>query len=111
MILTSLPQTATILRAGSTTDGYGDPVVDWTSPELTDVPAWLQQTSSSEPREAGRDAIVSGFRCYFAPDADVRARDRVTIDSLTYEVDGDPYRVVGLRGASHLQALLRRVEG
>jgi hypothetical protein len=84
-------ETVTVLRAGSTTDAYGDPAFDWATPvEIPHPGSAVAPRLEDEDRRNGREGIVTGWTVYFPPGADVRGTDRVRIRGLVYRVDGQP---------------------
>lgn len=105
-----LVQTVTVLTASSTTDRYGNTVDSWTSPTSRTVSAWVDQTGSVEDL-LGRDATTT-VAVVFLPAGDpITAYDRMTVDGVTYAVDGVPNAAYSRRGVHHIQVRLRNVEG
>lgn len=95
------------------TDGYGDPITDWTTPTVTLLWArGVEPVSSSEDND-GRQAVITGFRVYLPSDADVLAGDRVLLRGATYDVDGQPadWRSPSSSGLGGLVVALKRVVG
>jgi hypothetical protein len=105
---------ATILRAGTTVDRYGNTVPDWDDPTETGVKAWITQVSRSEVND-GRTAVISAWVAFFHADTDIVAGDRVEwpvgAPDTTFEVDGLPHRAWTPRGEHHVEANLRVVSG
>lgn len=86
-------ETVTRLRAGTVTDPYSNEASeDWTSPTSLAIEtlAPAEPRPSGEPLEDARNSVVSGFTLYLPTDADVTARDRMTVRGDTYDVLGDP---------------------
>lgn len=105
-----LVQSVTVLTASSTTDRYGNTVVDWTNAASRTVNGWVAQTGSVEEL-LGRDATTT-VAVVFLPAGDpITAKDRVVLDGVTYEVDGVPNPANSRRGVHHLQVRLKNVEG
>lgn len=73
--------------AGSA-DRYNNPADSWSAP--VDVLVYgIAPTSSAEPFESGRNAVVTGKTVLAPVGTVIGAKDRVVIDSEEYEVDGD----------------------
>lgn len=84
--------TATVVRPGTTTDRGGNQVEDWTNAARTVVDELeIQPETQAEDADATRVVMTGRWRVISAPGTapDVRARDRVEWDGLTYEVDGE----------------------
>ena len=105
-----LARPATILRAVTAEDRYGNTVLDWSDPASTPVRGWLAQSSGTEDRDR-RDAAVSTWVFVMPAGTDVTALDRVHIDPVTYELAGPPNEAWTPRGPHHIEATLRLVEG
>lgn len=72
-------------------DRYGDTQPDWTTPStVTLTVRGIEPVSSSEDDNDGRQAVITGYRIYLEPGADVLAGDRVVLRGTTYDVDGAP---------------------
>lgn len=99
----------TRLRAGSTSDGYGNSSPDWTTPTEAEFlvkwsPKSVSEVIGDEPQTVSRVKISGG------PELDLRASDRITgPDGNTYEVDGEVERHYGPAGLHHIGAMLRRI--
>jgi len=100
-----------ILAAAETTSRYGDTVKDWDNATTTSAKGWLSITSTTELAEDGREAQVTRTVLSLPAGTAIAGADRVTIDGATYEVDGNPITAYTPRGAHHIEANLRRVEG
>ncbi len=113
--------TVTVLRAGSRVDGYGKtrPGTDWAASTSTVVTGCSVQPASAasgvgttEHVTSLGDLRVTGLRLFAPAGSDITARDRVVIDGLAYDVDGEIgvfHDAVGR--ADHIEAFLRRTEG
>jgi head-tail adaptor len=100
------------LRARAGTDSYGDPIEDWANADRLVLPAALVQDRTSVEEDASGRAVTRTEKVLLHPgDADVQATDRIAVDGQTYRVEGEPSVRLGLRGASHTIAVLRRVTG
>lgn len=112
-LATLLVHDVTILRAGSTTDRYGDAVKDWATATSTASKAWVAQQSRTENVE-GREALISEWVAFLPAGTDVAGRDRLVWGDLTFEVVGRPNTAPSPRlgGASHhVEVTLTVVEG
>lgn len=113
-----LPQTITILTATTTTDGYGNTVLDWTSPASRTAAAYVRPVSTSvrpagdEFVDAGRDVSERAWQVH-TNDQAVTAFERVVHDGVTYEIDGDPlvWKTAPGGRLGHTKLQLRRVDG
>lgn len=83
-------ETVTRLRAGTTTDEYGDTVIDWSAPDSVSYYARGIEPVSSEEETRDRQATITGYRVYLEAGADVLAGDRMVLRGDTYDVDGLP---------------------
>lgn len=103
-----MTQTATLHHVTETgTDEYNDAT---TSETTTSSPCLMQQTVRTEATTSG--LVTSEVLVLFLPaDADVDALSKVTVDGLTYELDGPPSKPFNpLAGAvGHLECTVRRV--
>lgn len=105
----------TVIRPSERTDRYGNTVRDYDAPaSATEVRAWMQQDRHREPAEDGRDLLTQRW-LMVTDHLDVHAFDRVQWDApsgrLVFEVEGPPAPMMTPRGAHHLEATLRIVEG
>lgn len=57
-----------------------------------------------------RDVTSTRFVLYLDPTVTVHPQDRVTVGTVTYQVDGEPWAVQGGRAVHHLEVPLRLVE-
>lgn len=69
-------------------DAHGNPVEGWGDVELVDVYA-IAPTSSTEPSEAGRGAIIDGLTVLAPDDYDIDARDRAVYRGSEYSIEGN----------------------
>lgn len=100
----------TIVRAGVTTDRYGNESTDWSAAASWATKGWLARADQSEDQD-GRDALISGWVLRLPVGTDITGRDRVRVDGTTYELDGPPNRPWTPRGEHHVRCRLRLVEG
>lgn len=107
MIERLLTQTATVVhRAVGTPDSEGNPTPGTTT--STDYAARLEQTDTLEVLE-GEDRVQTDWLLFLPSTAVVVAADEVVIDSVRYQVTGQPAPVRTPRGLHHYEARLRRV--
>lgn len=102
-----------VRREVSGTDAHGNP--SYADVEATIEGGWLApEKDSREPRESGRDAVVTSPALFF-PGArpDLRADDKVIVRGEKYEVEGDPsdWRDPFGSDLGGLVVTLRRAEG
>lgn len=73
---------------GGGVDPYGDPLPE----TITDTPvtAMVAPRESSESDVRGRNGVIVGLTAYITADVDVTAADRIIVDGLDYQVDGEP---------------------
>lgn len=111
-----LPHTAAVEHPGTTTDRYGDTVVDWSSSTRVPVAAWLQQNTGAENNDQ-RDAQIGEWLMLCNPvTADgqpltVYGKDRVHWDGLAFEVQGPPGPAYTPAELHHYEIRLKTVEG
>lgn len=101
---------ASLVKAGTAVDAYGNDVPAWDAVTATPIRCRLEQATRSETTDETRDALVGTFRL-FTNDLTVQGRDRIVVGLTTYEVDGPPALVADGAGTHHLEATLRWVEG
>lgn len=91
-LITTLGETVTVLRAGSTLDPYSQEVddADWTAPTSIPTIALCEPRPASESTTDDRHAVIGGWTLYMPAGADVTAHDRVIIRGITHEILGDP---------------------
>lgn len=103
-----LPHTVTLTHPTTSTDAYNNDVLTYTGG--SSITAWLEQSDRAEPHTDGRNALVQTW-LLMTNEEDVRGRDRVTFDGLTFEVEGPPEKVYAPYGFHHTEATLRLVTG
>lgn len=98
-------QTLTVIREGKSTtrDDYGNPVPGAES--RTDIARCSIQpllgAASMETMTADLDQVVTRWRFFTPPGADVVASDHVSCWAGDFEVDGDPVTWPGEDGSPH----------
>lgn len=108
-------ETATIQRPTTTTDRYGNTVVDWSTPTETVVAgcAFAPRTTD-EDRGNYRQGVIVGLTMYAPPGTNVTATDRIRrADGTVFEVEGQPGEWANpFTGTDFgVQVALRRVQG
>lgn len=99
-------QTATVVHLE--TDDYGDHVE---TGRATYPGCQLQPLSSVEEIETG-DQVTSRWSLYGPAHLEASAVDRVIVEGITYELDGDLQLWRDLSGRPHhVEAVLRKVTG
>lgn len=86
-------KTVTVVRAALVTDPFSgeDEMYDWTAADETDFPKCaVAPRTSEEPLEGRRVQVMDGLSVYGPKNMDVTSRDRIRIDGVLYEVDGEP---------------------
>ena len=101
------------VRATTTTDSHGNEVRSWGTATTSDISGCSMQPVTGSEANLGRDEVISRWKLFLPPSADLLPSDRVRFEGVTYEVDGsvqkwDPSDVTGL---SHKECLLKLVEG
>lgn len=103
-------QTVTVLRPSYVEDERGNLVPG--EYQSHSVPRCLLQPGASTEFTDGRDTVAITATLYLPPGADIQPGDRVKIDALTYEVDGEPQRWESPTGrVSHTVAFLKTWKG
>lgn len=107
-----LPLTVTKVRPASTTDRYGDVVLDYgAAATRTAIKAWIDQAGLvREQPSDGRNPIEGGWKL-ITNHQDLDADDRIEWDGKPFDMDGPAWPVHTPAGLHHLEANLRRVEG
>ncbi|WP_073946522.1 head-tail adaptor protein [Streptomyces kebangsaanensis] len=101
--------TVTVVRPPGN-DSFGDPLPG--DGDETEVRGAFMQPASTRERTDDRDTVVSDWKCFLPPTADIRATDRIRWRDHEYEVDGAPEPYDDLRGTTrHIEVQLRRVTG
>ena len=114
MILQQLPDDVLIIHPATELDEYGNPVKSFNEDSEVDfTKGWLQadQGSSKESKSSERNQNTSTFRLYLPVGTVINALDQIQIEGNTYTVEGAPTISRGLRGTSHMKALIKRIEG
>lgn len=104
----------TRIRAPIATDRYGNQIRDWARAERATMGRWgVAPRTSTEPREAGRDAVITGLTLYGPPGVDVLPSDRLEVRGHVWEVEGEPQVWISpLTGwAAGVVVDVRRAEG
>lgn len=86
-------ETVTRLRRFAAVDPYSDEVEesDWSDAYELDIEGCaFNPGTSSEPLEAGRNAVITRPEVYAPAGSDVLADDRLIVRDVTYEVVGVP---------------------
>lgn len=103
-------KTVTRLRGTSAPNAYGDATTSWTSPARLTIEGCAFQPEDGQEILADRTAVISRWRWFGPPEADVRSSDRLEVDGIAYDIDGsvqkwdDP-------DLGHQVALCRRADG
>lgn len=106
-----LVRQAVVAIPGESTDRYGSRHPDWDTATYIEEQCWLDQRSSTENRDDGRDAVIVDAVYYAEATSAITEFARVAIDGTTYEVIGRPRAAWTPAGAHHIEADLRAVEG
>lgn len=104
-----LHQLATVEREISTTfDTYGNEVT--TLDEVaTDVPCRIQENAGTEETDQ-RDSITRAAVGFFGAEVELSPFDRITVDDITWEVQGQPVQRHNATGLHHYEVALRVVQ-
>lgn len=104
-----LYHTFTISRPGSTAnDEYGNQSLSWTAVSTTQ--GKLEHTSSRE-NVTGREVVEATLRIIFDAGVDVRATDRITFGSRTFEVSYVLVRYDTDGTENHRSAWIEEIDG
>ena len=106
-----LSRDVSIITAGETTDRYGNTAKVWATATTVVVRGWLGSPIASESTDEGREAQQADYRLFVGPETTITGLNRVSVSSQTFEVIGPPTAIYTPRGASHIEASLRIVEG
>lgn len=104
-----VPDTATWIEPGVTTDEYGNQVADWDSATETEIRVWIEEAATTEQRD-GRDTITSRW-LMLTNELHITARARIVFQDRTYEIDGEPSVLRTPTGPHHAEMTLLLVEG
>lgn len=112
MLLSAYKQTPSVyrLRAGTTTDSYGDPVESWTAPDRFLLRGARVQHVTTVEEEGTERRVIRGETTLYAPGAvDLTRDDRIEVGSEVWRVDGEPVVRAGLASTVYTTATLARV--
>lgn len=98
----------TVLTPATTTDTYGDGVLDYDAATSRDTLGWFTQLSSVEMID-GRDAVTTDVAVFLAADDPISANDRVVTSDGTWDVVGTPAVRSTPRGPHHVEVRLSKV--
>lgn len=105
------PHLVVTKRAPLVTDSKGNQLRDWVNAATSrNIPAWVQPLTSAE-QTLNQDRVVSRWRIFLDPAADVQATDRVVWNGRTFQVDGEIQAWDNGYGTHHLEGFLRSVTG
>lgn len=110
------PETVVILRAPLEADRYGHDTRDWANADETTVTGvQVQPSTSVEPVEVGRTAVVTTMRLLtpIGTDLDLLRTDRVRWSGDVWAVDGEVarHKRPSTGAVHHVEAMLTRVAG
>lgn len=107
-------QEITRIRPGTKTS-RGSTIPDWDESVISTqkIAGCSVQPASTSLSQDGRVlGIMDGLTAYVPNGADVKAGDHIVVDSLTYEIEGEPRVWVSPTGAKdHILLNLRRYSG
>lgn len=99
-----------IPRVAGSADRRGNPVDAFDTANKRPYPCRLEQTDSEEI-QVDRDTVISNWRLFLPPDAQISARDHwEQSDGRTFEVIGAPAIESTPRGPHHIEARLRFID-
>lgn len=102
----------TILHPVLVATGYGNSTEpDFTTPTPVLVRGWLDRVTESETETATRDANISAWVLLLPAGTEITSQDRVVVDGMTFEVDGEPARPWSPRGEHHVRCPLLLTDG
>ncbi len=105
----------TVIRAGSSSDRYGDESPDWSeATEHTVRDCKVNPVAGNEDQGQldDRAALTRRWNLAAPPGADIKATDRIRWDGSVYEVEGEVLKWRSpLGGVDHLYVQLVRWEG
>lgn len=110
-----LPETADEvvirLRGVLVDNGYGDQIIDWSSPSTSEISGCSVQGLTGVEVLLSRDAVINRRKWFGPPDADLTSLDRIRRrDGSVYNVNGPVVLEQGL-GLDHKWCFLEWVEG
>ena len=106
-----LPHSVTTLRAPLTTDAKGNQIRDWPNATIGGPWAAFVQPAQSSEELINQDRVISRWKLFTAPAADILPTDRVIWSGLTFFVDGEVQAWDVGGGTHHHEGFLRRVVG
>lgn len=112
--LMTQPATITPRVVAADPDDYNDEILEDGEPIELDGSSghgvFLSQRDRSESGDA-ENVTTETWALYLPHDIDVDATATITVDDVTYEFDGPPWRAYNprLRRVTHLEATVRRV--
>ena len=100
-------------RAPEIANRYGDDERNWAAAATVTIDGCaLQPASTGEVTDPTRTAVTTRWNLFAPPGADLLPSDRVDVDGVTYEIDGDPQDWSAPGGRlDHIAAALVRVDG
>lgn len=103
--------TVTRVRGTVVSDRYNKETIDWANPDRAPIEHCLiQPLNSDETFDAAGARVVSRWRFLGPEDADLLARDRIELDGVTYDVDGEVLHQPSATGRlNHTTATLKKV--
>jgi head-tail adaptor len=104
-----LPHTVKVLRAPLISDGKGNQIRDWAHASSRTYAAWVQPVSSDE-QTLNEQRVVSRWRLFAEPSADIAATDRISWAGKTFQVDGE-VQAWDVGYVHHFEGYLRLVTG
>ena len=104
--------TVTRIRPG-TIERRGSQESDWANPSTLDIPGCSVQPEVTALSQDGRVlGVDDAYTCFFPPDSDVAAGDKIRYNGEDYEVIGKPRKWSSPTGrVSNLQARIERWSG
>jgi len=110
------PETVVRLRAPLVVDRYGHQASDWgNAAELTVENVQVQPSSSVEPVEVGRTAVITHMRLLtpIGTDLDALSTDRFRWAGAVWSVDGEVarHKSPSTGAVHHVEVMLKRVAG
>lgn len=106
-----LPHSVEGLRAPLVTDTKGNQIRDWANAAVRGPWAgWVQPDRTAE-LSLNQSRVVSRYRIFLEPAASVAATDRVRVNGVVYQVDGDIEPWVTPYGVDHHEGALLKVTG
>ena len=82
-------QTVTRLRAVESTDEYGNPVTDWTTPDELPISGCSVQPQPAAEFTDTREEALSRWQLWAPSGSDIAHTDRIQHKDRVYLIDGD----------------------